>query len=323
MLVTRRGLVAATAGLATPGLAAAQPEDWPRRPVRIIVPYAPGGGTDLSTRLLAEGMRPVLGQPVIVENRAGANGVIGSDVVARAPADGYLFVSVTSGHITNRYVMPNMPFDPVRDFTPVAMLVSYPMVLVGSGIAPFGTLRDLVAYARSNPRKVSFGTSTTLNSYVGTLFARTIGSEMTEVPYRGGGPMMADLIAGHLDLGWSSPESALSQRAGGRLNILAVTTKKRLPMLGDVPTVAEAGFPDFDFTGWVGLYGPAKLPAAITDRVHAALVRAIADPVIHDRIVEMGNYGVIEGPEPFAERTRRDNARWERAVQDGLLTRPG
>jgi tripartite-type tricarboxylate transporter receptor subunit TctC len=317
----RRGVLAAA--LLAPAIARAQPEDWPRRPIRIVVPFAPGGGTDLATRLLAEGMRPALGQPVIVENRPGANGVVGSEAVARAPPDGYLLVSVTSGHVTNRYVMPNLPYHPVRDFTPVAMLVSYPIVLVAGAAVPYADLAGLIAHARSHPRGVSYGTSTAVNSYVGHVFARTLGAEMVEVPYRGGGPMMTDLIAGNLDLGWASPESALSQMNSGRLKILAITTRERLPLLGAVPTIAEAGFPEFDFAAWVGLYGPANLPPAIPVRLHAALEAAMAQPAIRGRIIEMGNYGVIEGPARFAERTRSDDARWSRAAQEGLLTRGG
>lgn len=323
MAIHRRVLIGAgTAGLVAPRIAFAQ-EEWPQRPIRIIVPYSPGGGTDLITRVLAEAMRPSLGQPIVVENQAGANGVIGSDQVARAPADGYLYVSVTSGHLTNRYVMPNMPFHPVDDFTPVALLAAYPMVLVASSAAPFTDLRGLIAYARANPGRVSFGTSTALNSYVGHLFARQTRTEMTEVPYRGGGPMMADLIAGHLNVGWGSPESALSQMNSGRIRIIGVSTRERLPLLRDVPSISEAGVPDFDFMGWVGLYGPANLPEQILVRMNAALDVAIAQPAIHQRIITMGNYGNVEGAVAFAARTRADDARWSRAAQEGLLQRAG
>lgn len=321
MAISRRTLLGAgVTGSVVPRISFAQ-EGWPQRPIRIIVPYSPGGGTDLITRVLGEAMRPSLGQPVIVENRPGANGVIGSDQVARAPADGYLFVSVTGGHLTNRYVMPNMPFHPVNDFTPVALLAAYPMVLVGSGQAAFADLRGLITYARANPGRVSFGTSTALNSYVGNLFARQIRAEMTEVPYRGGGPMMTDMIAGHLNTGWASPESALSQMNSGSIRILGVTTKERLPLLANVPSISEADVPDFDFMGWVGLYGPANLPAHILARMNAALNVAIAQPAIHQRIVSMGNYGNVEGAVAFAARTRSDDARWSRAAQEGLLQR--
>jgi tripartite-type tricarboxylate transporter receptor subunit TctC len=323
MTLCRRTLLGTgVTGLAVPRIACAQ-ENWPQRPIRIIVPYPPGGGTDLVTRVLGEAMRPILGQPVIVENRPGANGVIGSDQVARAPADGYLYVSVTSGHLTNRYVMPNMPFHPVNDFTPVAMLVAYPMVLVTSSQAPFTDLRGLIDYARANPGRVSYGTSTAMNSYVGNHFARQIGAEMTEVPYRGGGPMTVDLIAGHLNIGWASPESALSQLNSSSIRIIGVTTKERLPLLRDVPSINESGVPDFDFMGWVGLYGPANLPTPIVTKINAALDAAISQPAIHQRIVAMGNYGNVEGAVAFAARTRSDDARWSRAAQEGLLQRAG
>lgn len=323
MTIGRRAVLSAGAAAAALPFAAAAQQDWPQRPIRIVVPYAPGGGTDLITRLLAEAMRPSLGQPVIVENRPGGNGVVGSDQVARSPADGYTQVAVTNGHLLSPYVTPNLPFDPVRDFTPVALLAAYPIVLVAGTGLPFADLRGLIAYARANPDKVSHGTSTPLSSSVGNLFARQIGARMTEVPYRGGGPMMTDLIAGHLDVGWASPESALSQMGSGRLRIIGVTSRERLPLLSDVPSISEADLPDFEFTGWVGLYAPAGLPGAIAQRMNDALRAAVAQQAVRQRIIQMGNYDFVEDAATFAARTRRDAERWAKAAHEGLLASGG
>ncbi|MBR0650149.1 tripartite tricarboxylate transporter substrate binding protein [Roseomonas terrae] len=323
MTTGRRALLSAgAAALALPVPAVAQ-QEWPQRPIRIVVPYAPGGGTDLVSRLLAEAMRHDLGQPVIIENRPGGNGVVGTDQVARSPADGYTQVAVTNGHLLSPYVTPSLPFDPVRDFTPVALLAAYPIVLVSRLGLPFRDLRGLIAFARANPDGVSHGTSTPLSSSIGNLFARQIGAKMTEVPYRGGGPMMTDLIAGHLDVGWASPESALSQMGSGRLRIIGVTSRERLPLLSDVPSISEADLPDFEFTGWVGLYAPAGLPAAIARRMNAALRAAVTQQEVRRRIIQMGNYDFVEDAEAFAARTHRDAERWNKAAREGLLASGG
>jgi tripartite-type tricarboxylate transporter receptor subunit TctC len=287
----------------------------------MILPYAPGGGSDITTRLLCEAIRPILGQPFIVESRPGANGVVGSEAVARAAPDGYTLATLTSGHIANRYVMPSLPFDPVRDFMPIAMVSNYPMMLAASTAAPFRTLREMVDYARANPRAVSYGTSTAVSSYVGQSFARLSGAEMTEIPYRGGGPMMTDLIAGILNVGWGSPETVLAQMSSGKLRAIGVSSRQRLPVLPDVPAIQEVGLGDFNHTAWIGFYGPARLPPEIPARLNAALQQVVQEPALRQRLQDMGNLGVIEGPEAFARRAVQDDEDWAKAAKAGLLQR--
>jgi tripartite-type tricarboxylate transporter receptor subunit TctC len=316
----RTVLAAAGLSLAIPRVGRAQ-ERWPNRPIRIIVPYAPGGGTDIVTRRFAEAMRQTLGQPVVVENRSGANGVIGSELVARSNPDGYTLASVTVSHVYNRHIMPSVTIDPVRDFTAVSMLVSYPLVIIASTKAPFQDFRGMIEYARANPGHLTYGTTVANSSYAGASLARAAGVSMTEVPYSGGAPLATDLISGTLHTGWGSPENALIQMKSGLIRILAQSGKDRLPALSEVPTISEMGYPDFEMLGWVGLYGPARLPAAISARIHEAVMQAASNPTMRERLLEMGNYGVVEGPEPFAARTRRESTEIGRAVERGLLPR--
>ena len=318
--ITRRTLAALPlAALPLAGTARAQ-EAWPSRPIRIVVPYSPGGGTDLVTRSLAEAARAALGQPVLVENRPGANGVVGSEAVARAEPDGYLLLVVTSGHVPLRYTVPNLPFHPVRDFTSVALLSRFPVVLVASTAAPFADAAGMLAYARANPGRLSYGTTTAANSFAAQDFARQAGLVMTEVPYRGAGPMLPDVMAGHLSLAWASPESARAQMGSGRLRIIGHANAQPSVLLPGVPSLAQvAGLPGFDHPGWYGMFAPPKLPEAIRQRLAAAIAGAAAPPAMQARLHEMGMDGVVEPPERFAALLERDDARWAAAAAQGLL----
>jgi tripartite-type tricarboxylate transporter receptor subunit TctC len=252
---TRRRLLLSAIVLLQAGAAAAAAaraearSEWPRRTIRIIVPYAAGGGTDIFVRTLAEGLRPILGQTVVVENRSGANGVVGSEAVARGDPDGHLFLVPTGSHTMNRHSMASLPYDPARDFAPVTLLSRFPMVLVASNAAPFRDVAGLIAAARAAPRSVGFGTSDAAISYAGNAFARMAGIEMPEVPYRGGAPLMNDLVAGHIPTGWNSTLAALAHIQSGRVRALGVTTASRSHLLPDVPTLAEAGVPGYEFAG--------------------------------------------------------------------------
>ncbi|MBL6455595.1 tripartite tricarboxylate transporter substrate binding protein [Belnapia sp. T6] len=316
----RRALLAALAGAVLPCPALAQAA-WPRRPVRLLVPYAPGGGTDVFTRALAEGLRPLLGQPVLVENRAGANGVVGSEVVARAEPDGSLFLVDTGSHTLNPYVMPALPYDTARDFTPVALLSRYPMLLAVSTAAPFADVPGLVAAARTAPRSIGFGTSDAAISYAGNLFTRLAGIEMVEVAYRGAAPMLNDLIAGHLPTSWNSTVAALPHLQAGRIRAFGVTTKERSALLPDVPSLAEAGVPGYEFAGWYGMLGPAGLPAPIAEAMSAAIHQALRDPGLRDKLLRIGADLNPLDPAGFTALRQEEDARWSRAAREGLIVR--
>ena len=309
--------------LATPALPA-RAQTWsPSRPIRVILPYAAGGGTDLHMRVLAEAMRPLLGQPVVVENRPGANGVIGSEIVARAEPDGHTLVDVTGGHVTNKYAMPNMPFDPIRDFSPITLLASYGMALIGATAAPFADISGLIAHARAHPGRVNFGTTTAFNSAALAELARLGGIEIEEVPYRGGGPMLNDLVAGHLLAGWASPQSVMPHLASGRMRILGITSTRRSALIPDVPTIAEAGLPGYEFNAWTALLGPAGMPPAIVQRLHGAVAEACADPAVRARLNSLGADGDVAGPDVLARVMREDDLRWAAAAARGMVIRPG
>jgi tripartite-type tricarboxylate transporter receptor subunit TctC len=315
----RAALAALSATLAAPRVARAQA--WPSRPVRLVVPYAPGGGTDIFVRAMSDGLAQALGQTVLVENRPGANGAIGSEAVARAEPDGYLLLVDTGSHVMNSYVMPNLPYQPLRDFSPVALLSRYPLLLTASGHAPFRDVQGLVAAAKAAPRTIGFGTSDAAISYAGNLFTRLAGVEMVEIPYRGAAPILNDLVAGHLPTAWNSTVAAAQHLAVGRIRALGVTTATRTPLLPDVPTLQEAGVTGYDFAGWYAMLGPAGLPAAVAGRLHAAVLRALEDPRTRERLTGIGaDLGVL-APAELASFLREDDARWVRASRDGLITR--
>jgi tripartite-type tricarboxylate transporter receptor subunit TctC len=294
---------------------------WPQRPVRLLVPYAPGGGTDVFARALAEGLRPILGQPVLVENRAGANGVVGSEVVARAEPDGHLFLVDTGSHTLNPYVMPSLPYQTAPDFAPVALLSRFPMLHAAGAATPYTTVAELTAAARAAPWSIGFGTSDAAISYAGNLFARLAGIEMVEVSYRGAAPMLNDLIAGHLPTSWNSTVAALPHLQAGRIRALGVTTAQRSPLLPEVPTLAEAGVAGYEFAGWYGMLGPAGLPAGIAEAMSAAVARALHEPSVRERLLRIGADLNPLGPAEFAALLREEDARWARAARDGLIVR--
>jgi tripartite-type tricarboxylate transporter receptor subunit TctC len=317
----RRRLLAAGTALALP-LPLARPSlAQPARAIRLVVPYAPGGGTDIFARALSEGLIQTLGQTVVVENRPGANGSIGSEAVARGEADGHLFLVDTGSMVMNRYVMPNLPYEPLRDLAPVALLSRYPLLLTASPKVPFQDVAGLIATAKAQPRSIGFGTSDAAISYAGNLFARLARVEMVEVPYRGAGPMLNDLLAGHLPTGWNSTVAAVQHLGPGRLQALGVSTTTRSPLLPAVPTLAEAGVPGYDFAGWYAMAGPAGLPRAAAERMHAGILQALQLPRVRERLLSIGaDLGVL-GPAELASFLREDDARWADAARQGLITR--
>jgi tripartite-type tricarboxylate transporter receptor subunit TctC len=319
MAMTRRGVLGATGLLAAPRVAQAQAA-WPSRPVSIIVPYAPGGGTDIFARAVAEGMREAIGQPVVVENRAGANGVVGGEYVMRSAPDGHTLMVATGAHVINRYSMPNIPFDPVKDFTPISMLSGFPLVMAANAKLPFDDIAGLIAAARAKPGSIAFSSTEAATSYAGNAFARQAGIQLIEVPYRGSGPQLNDLVAGHVPLGVTSTVAVLQHVASGTVKVLAVTSTTRSSLLPEVPTMAEAGLPGYEFNGWYGMYAPPRMPAALTQLVYGAVQASLARQAVGQRLVELGADLATLGPEPFAAFLERDNRRWAEAAAAGLVT---
>lgn len=308
----------ATAAAAPPPPGRAQaPRREPVRPIRLIVPYAAGGGTDLLGRALAESLRPLLPQPVVVENRAGAAGVVGSEVVARAEPDGHTLLAVVSTHVINRYHLASLPYDPIRDFGPVAMLTRNTMVLCAGTGQPFADLRAMLDHARRNPGRVGTGSTEAVSSFAGQELARRAGVDMPDVQYRSGGPLMNDIVAGHLPVGWTSTVSAMPHMGTGRVRILAVSPATRTPFVPEAPTPQELGFEGFDLAGWVAMFGPAGLPAGIAARLHGALEQAYADTTLKGRFATMGVEADLRPPAALAEAVRREDRLWAAAAAAG------
>ncbi len=317
MSTTRR------AALAVPFLAlpARAQAPWPSRPVRIIVPYAAGGGTDILSRALGEALRPVLPFPIVVENRAGGNGVIGTEALIRAEPDGHTLTAVVSTHILNRHTMAALPYDPIRDVTPVAMLTRNTMVLAAGAQLPFTDLAGLRAFGAANPRALSTGSTEALSQFIGQELARRLGQEIPDVQYRSGGQLMTDIVAGHLPLGWTSTASATPHMATGRVRIIAVSTATRTPFFPDVATAQEQGLADFDLAGWVALLGPAGMPQALSERILAAVRTAFDNQAFLARLAALGIEPDLRPSAPLLLAMQREDRIWADAARAGHITR--
>ena len=287
------------------------------KPIRLISPFPPGAVVDTLCRTLAVPLGELLGQPVVVENRTGAGGNIGMDVVAKSPADGYTIGMGGIGtHGINPSVYASMPFDPVRDFAPITFVASNINVLVVHPSLPVKDVRDLIAYAKANPGKLAFGSAGTGTSQhlAGELFKQITGVEMTHVPYKGAGPAVADLIAGQIPLMFADISAALGHIRAGRLRALGVTTRERSPLL-DVPTAIEQGVPDFDVNAWFGLFAPAATPPDIVARLNAESAKALGMPAIRERLQGVGLNPAPGTPEAFAQFIRAELARWAKVAR--------
>ncbi|MEO3470812.1 tripartite tricarboxylate transporter substrate binding protein [Roseomonas sp. CAU 1739] len=318
MTLRRRPVLFAAAALAMPRVVAAQ-SAWPSRPVRVIVPYAASGGTDILARALGEALRPILPQPFVVENRAGGAGVVGSEAVARAEPDGHTLLVVVSTHVMNRYHLPSMPYDAIRDFTPIAMLTRNTMVLVSGTNQPFDSLRAMIDHAKANPGRVGTGSTEALSSFVGQELARRAGVEMPDVAYRSGGQLMNDIVAGHLPTGWTSTVSAMPHIGTGRVRVLAVSTATRTPYFPDAPTVQEQGIAEFDLSGWVAMLAPPRMDPALAATIAGTVQRVFDDPQFQQRLVALGVERDFRPAPALLEAMQRDDRIWAAAAQAGHI----
>jgi len=294
---------------------------YPVRPIRMISPFPPGAVVDTLCRSLALPLGELLGQPVVVENRTGAGGNIGMDVVAKAPADGYVIGMGSIGtHGINPSVYAKMPFDPVRDFAPITFVASNINVLVVNPAVPAQNVQQFIAHAKSNPGKLSFGSAGTGTSQhlAGELFKQLAGVEMTHVPYKGAAPALSDLIGGQIPLMFVDISASLGHIRAGKLRALGVTTRERTPLL-DVATVIEQGVPDFDVNGWFGLFAPARTPREIVVRLHAESVKALRLPATRERLQSLGLTPAPNTPEEFAQFIQGELSRWARVAKAGNI----
>ena len=321
LITRRRALAAGAALMATP--AAWAQGAWPTaKPVRIVVPFAPGGTTDILARAMAPELSRAFGQQFIVDNKPGAGGNVGGDLVAKSPADGYTLLMGTVGtHGINQSLYPKMPFDPIKDFAPVTLVAGVPNVLVmnpaRAEAAKINTVADLIQYARANPGKLNMassgnGTSIHLS---GELFKSMTGTFLVHFPYRGSGPALLDLIGGTMDLMFDNLPSAMPHIKAGKLKALAVTTAQRSAALPEVPTIAEAGVKGFEASSWFGLLAPAGTPADIVNRIQQEAAKSLGAPELKERLLAQGAIPSGMKPAEFAAYIAAETKKWEKVVK--------
>ncbi|MFM9980575.1 MAG: Bug family tripartite tricarboxylate transporter substrate binding protein [Burkholderiales bacterium] len=299
----------------TPIFASAQ--SWPQKPIRMVIPYPPGGPTGVMGRLVATKLPELLGQPVIVDNKPGASGQMGAAEVAKAAPDGYTFLTNASIHVINPHVYSKPMVDPIREFTPVALIGVVPLVMVVPPMQPAKDVKEFIAWAKANPGKVNFASASSASAQhlAGEHFKQVTGIDMQHVPYNGSGPALADLVGGHVQLMFDSLPSSMSFIRSGKLKALGASSTKRLAVLPDVPTLIEAGVPDFDLTTWYGVWAPAGTPKDIVARLNAEIVRLVVMPDMKEKLAGLGVEASAFTPEQFAAFNRTEYERWGRIVR--------
>jgi tripartite-type tricarboxylate transporter receptor subunit TctC len=290
---------------------------FPEKPIRIIVGFTPGGTADSVARLLASSMGPKLGQTIVVENKPGANGLLATDFVQRAPADGYTIFFTSIGHAVNPALYKDAKYDPVKDFTPIGQVLSAPNVLVVPGNSPFNTVKDLITFAKANPGKLDFassggGASVHLS---GELFKQIAGIEMTHIPYKGTGSLLPDLIAGTVSMSFPNLPSAMPMIQNGKLKALGVTTAKRSGAAPNINTLAEAGVTGYDMSTWYGLVGPANMPADVVKRLNQELRNVLQDPQVRSKMISQGVDPVSGTPDAFATFIQEETKNWAQLLK--------
>ncbi len=317
----QRALAALGAGVALvlAPLAGAQVPAYPTKPIRLVVPFPPGGATDILARAVAQKLTEAWGQQVIVDNRPGAGGNIGSELVAKAAPDGYTLEMGTVGtHAINASLYAKMPYDHVKDFVPVILVAGVPNVLVVHPSVPVNSVAELIAYAKANPGKLNFASSGSGTSIhlSGELFKVMAGVQMTHVPYKGSAPAMQDLLGGQVQLMFDNLPPSLPQIKAGKLKALAVTSVTRAPALPDTPTVAEAGLPGFEASSWFGVLAPAGTPPAIVAKLNAEIAKWLATPEAKEKMLALGANAVGGPPEDFAKHIAVETAKWAKVVKE-------
>lgn len=294
----------------------ASAKNYPEHPVRIIIPAAPGGASDLLGRLLASKLSALLGESFIPENVAGAGTIIASQQLAHSPPDGYTLLLVTSSHAINAAIKKHLPYDPIKDFEPVSLVATLPDLLLINPDVPVHSVQDLIALARKEPGKLAFGSAgigsgTDMDA---ELFKSMAHINLLHVPYKGGTPAVTALVGGQIQIMFSNPVSSMPLIDSGKLRVLAITSKTRSPLLPNVPTIAQAGVPGYESQSWYGVLVPAGTPQNVVNILHAAIIKTLAEPDVQQRIATVG--GVAEGstPSEFGTLLRTDIARWTQVV---------
>jgi tripartite-type tricarboxylate transporter receptor subunit TctC len=298
---------------------AAQAQQYPSRPVRLVVPLSPGGFADVPTRMLLLHLSLALGKQVFVENKPGAGGTIGADAVAKSAADGHTLLAIATPHVISAHLYRTLPYDSLKDFTPIALFASGPYALVvNPRQLPVTSVRELIAAAKARPGKIDYASSGngSAQHLVSALFSTLAGIELNHVPYKGSGPAMQDLLGGQVPVSFAGIPNVISSVKAGKLRALAVTTPKRWSELPEVPTVAEAGVPGYEATLWLGLAAPAGTPAEIVNRIYAETAKAAQDPGLQHDLRTAGVNATVMNPQEFGNFIRAEFEKWGRVVRD-------
>jgi tripartite-type tricarboxylate transporter receptor subunit TctC len=318
--MTRTGaFLAAALVLASP---AARAQTYPSRQITLIIPFAVGGSNDIVGRAIGKKLTEAWGQPVVVENRSGAGGIIGSSTVAAAPPDGYTLLLVSSTFTINPAIKKSMPFDTVRDFTPVAFIARSPLLVTASNNLPVKSAKELLALARSKPGQISYGSAGpgSINQIAAELIALSAGVKLMHIPYRGGAPALNDLLGGHVGIYVSSLPQVLQLAQNGQAKALAVTSAKRTALLPDVPTLEESGIAGFDLWSWWGIVGPAGMPANVVNALNSEIGKMLTSPELSQFLTNEGAEAEAMTPQQFGELMRLETERWIKVAHEANIS---
>jgi len=321
-MITAIRALAMFAGLAAAqgALAQAASTNYPSRPVRMVVPFPPGASNDLMARIAADRMSHVWGQPVVVENRPGANTIIGAEMVAKAPPDGHtLLIGASSTYTVNPLLYPKLPYDPVRDLAPITLMGDLALVVGVNPAVPVSSIRELIALAKSRPGQVNYGTPTITFHVAVESFSQQTGIRVNRIPYNGSIPTVMGLMAGDIQFVFMDPPPIIPQIKAGKVRAIAVTSLKRVPYLPDVPTVSESGLPGFELIFWTGAFAPSATPREIVGRVQVEMARAMHAPENQDRLSTLGVVPVGNTPEQFTAYLRTEAARYAKVIKEGNI----
>jgi tripartite-type tricarboxylate transporter receptor subunit TctC len=309
-------MIATAAVFALPALA--QAPNYPTKPVKMVVPFPPGGSLDITGRLIAQRLSEMWGQTVVVENKPGAGGNIGADMVAKSPADGYtILMGALSTHAVNPNLYSKMPYDAAKDFAPITLIATTPNVLVVNAASPVNNVRDFIAYTKANPGKLSFGSGSngSAGHLAGELYKVETGTDSVHIPFKGGAPATQALLAGDTQFMFDNLANAMAQVKAGKLKALAVTTAQRSSLVPDLPTMAEAGLPGFDISTWYGFFAPAGTPPAVVAKWNADVTTILTSPDVRAKLMADGAEPAPNSPDQFAQMIARELAKYARIVK--------
>ena len=290
-------------------------QTYPSKPVRLLIPFAPGGGTDILARMVAQRLSEVLGYPMVADNRPAVDGVVASETLARSAPDGYTLLLVSSSHAINPAIGRKLPYDTIRDFAPITQTASQQMFLVVHPSLPIKSVKELIDYAKAKPNSLNYGSSSNATALPMELFNSMAGIKTTHIPYKGSAPMLNDLLGGQINLSIAAAVSALPHIKAGRLRNLGIGDSKRSTILPDLPTIAEAGVPGYQAVIWSGMLAPAKTPRAIIDKLYQETARVVQAPEFKERLVQLGSDAVGSTPEQWGAFIKTEIEKWEKIAK--------